>query len=278
MRINSINCCNNYQPTFGINLQSKKLNFRNEDFFINIKGYEKDTNWAKKIIEIADDAVSFFRENFECETILRYITGKVRNANKTSLDTEKAEHSGILRTKRKYWQHGSSWKSGSIITRYDGENSKYKSYEERLDRIIDYPLRNPFHKFMLTRPESVESGQRLLSHCEPRYVNRGLDMVFDLYNDLHNKYKGKEISEPDMQDINEYIAEIRWILAHTTPWERGSDAISNTFIRSIYKSMGIKTSPLKDGVSLDLEAYCTNLNVYMKNFSSYFTHKPYIVE
>ena len=70
---------------------------------------------------------------------------------------------------------------------------------------------------------------------------------------------------------------MRWILAHTTPWERGSDAISNTFIRSIYKAAGIKTHPLKRGVSLDLEAYCTNIDEYKINFANYFTKKPELV-
>ena len=81
-----------------------------------------------------------------------------------------------------------------------------------------------------------------------------------------------------MNDINNSIAEIRWILAHATPWERGSDAISNTFIRAIYKAAGIKAYPLKKGVSLDLEAYCTNLTDYKENFTDYFIKKPHIVE
>ena len=88
----------------------------------------------------------------------------------------------------------------------------------------------------------------------------------------------KEVREEDLTDINSMIAEIRWILAHATPWERGSDAISNTFMRSVYKAAGIKTYPLKKGVSLDLEAYCTELKDYKKNFANYFLRKPEIVD
>ena len=59
---------------------------------------------------------------------------------------------------------------------------------------------------------------------------------------------------------------------------RGSDAISNVFIRAMYKSIGIKSYPLKKGVSLDLEAYCTELEDYKKNFAGYFTKPPKIIE
>ena len=87
----------------------------------------------------------------------------------------------------------------------------------------------------------------------------------------------KEIKEENLSDFNSLIAEIRWILAHSTPWERGSDAISNTFIRSIYKAAGVKAYPLKKGVSLDLEAYCTDLEEYKSKFPQYFAKPPKII-
>ena len=78
--------------------------------------------------------------------------------------------------------------------------------------------------------------------------------------------------------IRFFIAEIRWILAHSTPWLRGSDAISNVFMRAMYKAVGIKTYPLKKGISLDLEAYCTELDEYKKKFPAYFEKPPEIIE
>ena len=80
-----------------------------------------------------------------------------------------------------------------------------------------------------------------------------------------------------MPKINSDIAEIRWIMAHSMPWERGSDAISNVFTRALYKSMGIKSYPIKKDISLDLEAFCTPLNEYKQKFASYFEKEPEIV-
>ena len=54
-----------------------------------------------------------------------------------------------------------------------------------------------------------------------------------------------------MPVINDKVAEMRWILAHATPWERGSDAISNVLMRSILKAFGIKAYSSAKGVSFD---------------------------
>ena len=280
MRINPINniSTTNYSPVFGQNLHSPKLNFKYDDFFVSIKGYGKNVDWAKTIRDTADFAVKLIRENIDFESILRFITAGVKKANNFPTDIDKRVHTGILRTKRKNWTHGSEWNSYNLITPYDQRCKKYRTYADKLDRTVDYPLYNPYRKFKLTRPVNSGNYGKFLDHAEAKYVNRGLDMVSDLYKNLHKKYAEKDITEQDLADINSTIAEIRWILAHATPWERGSDAISNTFMRTIYKALGIKTSPLKRGISLDLEAYCTNLYEYKKNFTSYFNIKPYIVE
>ena len=78
--------------------------------------------------------------------------------------------------------------------------------------------------------------------------------------------------------INSTISEIRWVLAHTTPWLRGSDAISNVFMRAMYKALGIKTFPTKQGVSLDMEAFCTTKEDYIKSFTTYFEKPPVIIK
>ena len=67
-------------------------------------------------------------------------------------------------------------------------------------------------------------------------------------------------------------------MAHSMPWERGSDAISNVFTRSLYKSMGIKTYPLKQGISLDLEAFYTPLDKYKQNFATFFEKAPEVID
>ena len=273
------NIVNNFvysQPAFGINLQSKKLNFQKKDFFVQISGYGTNSEWAKEVKNTADSAVNFMREDLDFESILRYITDGIKRANRFTRELKKRLYTGVLRTKRKDWH--SYDEHEILITPYGKNNSMYKGYKDRFDRTVLYPLKNPYTNLSLTRPQHDFHLGKILSHPDSIYINDSLDLVRDLYKGIHKKYIEKEVVESDLPDINNTIAEIRWILAHATPWKRGSDAISNTFIRSIYKAIGIKTYPLKRGVSLDLEAYCTNLDEYKKNFSSYFSKKPKIID
>ena len=76
--------------------------------------------------------------------------------------------------------------------------------------------------------------------------------------------------------IIESIAEIHWVLAHTMPWGRGSDAIANLFVKSLYESLGIKTYPPREDIAFDLEAFCTELTDYKKIYKNLYSKEPEI--
>ena len=126
----------------------------------------------------------------------------------------------------------------------------------------------------MTRP----TGYQDILHGKSIYINNSLDYVFNLCKKLFPKYIKQDIKPENMDEFNSTVAEIRWVLAHSTPWLRGSDAISNVFMRAIYKAAGIKTYPLAKGVSLDMEAYCTELSEYKKKFPAFFETPPEIIE
>ena len=281
MQIYSINSAGyKYCPVnFGINLQSKKLQFKEDDFYVRIKGYGHHSGWAKKIKETADNAVKFIREKCDFESTLQTITQGVTEANQLPLDIDKRVHTGILRVARDGWRHGSDWGSDGLITRYSTEKkNRYKDYTGRFDYIVKHPLKNPYSDIVLTRPQHNKDRGKLLDHASEKYINNAFKHVNSIYDELYGKYILNEPNRENLDDINSLIAEMRWILAHSTPWERGSDAISNTFIRAVYKAMGIKAYPLKRGISLDLEAYCTNLDEYKNKFADYFTKRPEIID
>ncbi len=280
MRINLQNgyTYNYYTPSFGVNLNSKKLRFKEEDFYVRIKGYGHHSGWAQKVIDTADRAVKFIRDNSGFEEVLKNITAGITEANQLPLDIAKRMHTGILRTARAGWRHGSDWTGYTLITPYGNSKNKYKAYSCRLDNIANNPIVNPYNDIQLSRPKYDDEDKKYIEHASHKYIKNAFKHVKNIYDNLFRKYIKNEVKTDDLSEINSSVAEIRWILAHATPWERGSDAISNTFIRSIYKSIGIKTSPLKKGISLDLEAYCTNLEDYKKNFPEYFVKVPYIVE
>ena len=62
-----------YNPSFQANINSRKLNFSHKDFYINIRGYEKNRAWANDIKNTADTAVNLIRNNTFIENILRFL-------------------------------------------------------------------------------------------------------------------------------------------------------------------------------------------------------------
>jgi hypothetical protein len=257
------------QPSFGINLNSPKLKFKPADFFVKIRGYGTQADWADEIIKTADTATTLIRKNTSAENVLKLITAGVRNANKLTLDLGKRERTGILRTIREGWN---GVEDNEILTAY--EKGRYSKYQERLDATIKKPLNCPLNHMGMSRCTKYQD----ILHGRAKDINFSLNYVFGLSKKIIPKYIKTEATSKDLGEINDAIAEIRWVLAHATPWQRGSDAISNVFMRAIYKAIGVKSFPIKRGISLDLEAYCTELKDYKENFTSYFDKEPVIID
>ena len=81
-------------------MQSPKLKFKEDDFYVRIKGYGHHSGWAKKVRETADNAVAYIRQHFNFEETLKKVTEGITKANQLTLDIDKKEHTGILRIKR----------------------------------------------------------------------------------------------------------------------------------------------------------------------------------
>lgn len=255
------------QPNFGANLNSPKLGLCREDFFIKIKGYGKNEAWADEIIRTTDSAVRMIRKNKTFEHILKVIASGVGDANLLTDDASKRVKTGILRTVRLGWIGLDS----DAYTNY--KNNRYSCYEEKLDNIADKPLRKFDTSIGMSRPNKKD-----IVHGESRLINNALDYVFYLFNCTIPKFINGELTNKNLDEVNNTIAEIRWIMAHATPWLRGSDAISNVLMRAMYKAVGVKVYPPKEGISFDLEAYCTELEDYKKNFPNYFEKPPEVIE
>ncbi len=254
------------------NFSQNVLKFDKADFFVKIRGYGKDKDWAKDIIATADTAVNMIRKNTSVDNILKFISMKVRKANSRFIELAKRTNSGILRCPREGWLNVDN----GLILYTPIKSSRYKVYADRFEKICENPLNNPYKNISLSEIHK-EGNNCVIVHGDSYNVNNALNFVFSKYRELVPKYIDKNFSSEDLNIINSNIAEIRWVLAHSTPWLRGSDSISNVFIRSIYKALGIKTYPLAKNISLDLEAYCTNLTDYKNKFVLYFEKPPEVI-
>ena len=269
----------NNQPAFGVNLSSPKLKLSNKDFYIRIRGYGKNSNWAEEIKKTTNKAVGMIRKNWSIETVLINIAEGVKDANMYVLDSHLRANTGVLRNCRDGWEcvNPENIFNNVIVTPYN--NNKYKSYEKRLDERKSNPINNPFSNIGLARIDfSKIIREKCIYHPSPFYLNDVFSHIEKIYSFIQENFIKKEIKPEEISIANEKIAEIRWVLAHSMPWLRGTDSISNSLMRAIYKAMGVKTYPAAKGVSFDLEAFCTNLEDYKKNFANLFEKPPEVIE
>ena len=266
------------QVSFTSNPNSHILEFLYNDFFVNIEGYGKNTDWAREAKLVADKAVEKIKNTDNADDVLPSIAFGIRGANQYCWGIKKKQHSGLLRTYRRGYGTPGRWLGKELTTPIDG---MYKKYYDKLQMATLLPIKNPYQDISLTKVERDEVFSKLtLTHGDGECINSALDRVGNKYSKLHKKFisKPENVTSETLPEINSDVAEIRWIMAHSMPWERGSDAISNVFTRALYKSMGIKTYPLKEGISLDLEAFCTPLEKYKNNFHTYFEQNPRVIE
>ena len=264
------------RTSFKAKIHSPRLEFSSADFFVNIRGYGKNKEWAKIAKQTADTATCLIRNKCGFDNLMRFIVAGITKANSVVPDISKKEHTGILRTKRESYRYGSDWDGKSLYTNYDFIK-RYKVYEDRFNKTIEQPLENPYPEIELSVPVKM-TYDSCIKHASSKTVNIGLDIVEEKYYQLLAKYKPENVTSRNLKDIINRVAEIRWLMAHITPWERGSDAISNVFMRALFKAFGVKTSPSVKNFSFDLEAYCINVNDYKQKFPEFFSSKVKVIE
>ena len=194
----------------------------------------------------------------------------VNAANRIPFDITKRLYSGVLRTERPDWKCSSF--DREIKTAY--ESGRYSIYRDRLNEVQKKPLKPINEKIGLSVPDKYED----IHHAPACLINNSLDYIFDLYKNKYFKFLKKDVKQKDLKDIIDVVAEIRWVLAHATPWLRGSDAISNVLMRAMFKAVGVKAHPPAKSISYDFEAYCRNLDDYKANFNSFFEKPLEVIE
>ena len=72
---------NSYQDSasFKANLKSPQLRLSQKDFFIKIRGYGRNTEWAREVKATTDVAVEMIREKQDCDNILQFISDRIKD-------------------------------------------------------------------------------------------------------------------------------------------------------------------------------------------------------
>ena len=229
-----------YSPiSFKANPNSPRLRFAAKDFYVNIKGYGKNKEWANVIIETADAASKAINRGENPENVLKSISYGVRNANKFEPSMAKVLNTGILRTERTNWK----CEITKLFTYFGA--GQYKSYFDRLIAMRDKPLATPRSKIAMTRP-LLDTPE--LQHGEPEYINKTLERVFKISHNLFSNFNYNNIKNKDLEKINFNNAEIRWLLAHATPWKLNAWQNEQRHWKYIFTRQALVMNLLENGL------------------------------
>ena len=242
---------------------------------VNEQNYGKNIQWASKMNDISNGAEYLISQGKDFDNVLNYISHEYHAYDEaTTLETNNARRNDRRIASGKY--RGYDEPEQYAITPF----TKDDSYEEYFDRFtrVKSPRKAPYDDIELTQilyNKHVGDGSSgTMYHPANKYVEPGLNHVRERYNELQSLFdkvkNGQKLSKQDINYANEKIAEIYFLMANVMPYERGSNGISDILMRSIYKGLGIEQPALKHGVSLDLEAFCMDLNEYKKKWNSFF--------
>ena len=251
---------------------------------INESKYGKNIQWAHEMNVISEVASSRISAGDDFDEVMEIIADSYSGFDKsTTLDsnmgaTDRRVHSGAYRD-------SSHSPSGCYITPFDDVGS-YEEYYKRFMKSAtlnqeDYvrfrcgePVnkrKSPYDDVRLTQ---ICSEPPTMIHPDKSSVRAGMVHVNEKYDELlplFDKVKrGESLTKDEIKMANQKIAEMYFLMANIMPWERGSNGITDIFMRSVYKSLGIEQPALKHGVSLDLEAFTMDMDEYVKKWDTFF--------
>ena len=262
--------------------QRGKQIFSGNEFFIRMTDYKKNEQWAKEM-ENLTYSVSFAISNgASFETILKYLENGIQFIHKTTPKLN--NYNSPFGEKRKMYHclGLSIGKRGcEYINRYY-EKSKTKNTEfEMLGRTFEMycPKSNQEYKDANVAKIGIISQfspqNKLIGVCQDSVDKYTISNLFFVKKEFE---KLSQIENPTTQDVMRSCAIIQWLIAQETPYKRGSDSVANVLTKAIMHAYNIHISPVKEGISLDFEAFDTDLDDYIKKYPDFFEEKPYKLE
>lgn len=252
----------------------KKERISNDLYFIQMKEYDKDEDWAKKMTFFTYKLSDMVSRNVSFDKILKSTCNEVNEINDKVIGAgvKKIRSSGEFligddneRGSEYYKKYSNQLKINKFLFKLNSDGEyKVKSNSE-------YPQANTVK---ISKPCSDGPFKDLINikyAYSPKNKVQNLDLAKKEYNKL------KSIENPTLDEINRSVATIHWLIAQETPFIRGSDSIANLITKSIYHSYGVHLSPIKSGKSFDFEAFNTNLDKYIKKYPDLFSEKLYFI-
>lgn len=238
--------------------------------FSNEANYGKNIQWAHEINNISESAALRITKGESCEEVLNNIAADYRAYDQAgTLDSNtkpsaRRKESGLPRmAENGGWPYATTPVRNypEYIDRLEAMNNKIRTYKGiELTDIGLSPYNDNTDLYMLhPKRKNIPPAMKEINKC--------YDKLQPLVQKVQN---GGTLTASELEFVDDQMAEMYYLLANVMPWNRGSNGISDIFMRSVYESLGIDRPALKQGVSLDLEAFCCNMNDYKANWNSFF--------
>lgn len=245
----------------------EQLKLKPSDFYIKMRHFGKNENWAERMCQISDYATELIRNGESFDFVLNTIAEEAAEVNfriYDGINQSMAENFGEYRNEK-----------DNISTTFARKRNKYGEYAKKFKKLTKgtsnktYKVTTPkeFPEAPITKLKANTMNGEMI-HPSGKNTFITLHYTKALYDKIKNS-KNKNIIF-----LNENIAKLHWNFAHGMPFKRGSDSIANILVKSIYRANDVKIGGLKDHTSLDLEAFCTNLDEYVEKYPYYYEMTP----
>lgn len=240
---------------------------------VNERNYGKNIQWAHEINNISEAAALRIGNGENFEEVIHNIAADYRAYDvATTLDSNtktnaRREYSGRYRGKDQPQNH--PYGASTPFTK----NGGYSEYYDRFMAQLNKQRTSPYDDVLLTNLGDCDRGTCMLhpvnQTVEPamKHIGQRYKELQPLFNKVHN---GGKLTPAELKLADEKISEMYFLMGNVMPWARGSNGISDIFMRSTYKALGVEQPALRKGVSLDLEAFCMDLNEYKAKWNSFF--------
>ena len=264
----------------------KELNDESKFFArldINEYKYGKNAQWAYEMNRISKTAETRIANGEDFDNVISGIARDYRSYDEAgtlannSVDAiyggDRRVCSGIYRGIK----DPSVSPSGCYVTEFNNKDA-YSEYFDKFSKSAKRTRTAPYDDMRLTTVKMEGENSGNMVHPSKEVVDPAMKHVEERYNDLKPLFEkvqqGKQLTSEEIKFADQKIAESYYIMGNAMPWRRGSNGISDIYMRSCYQALGIEQPALRRGVSLDLESFCTDMDDYSKNWSNFFEERP----
>lgn len=243
---------------------------------VNEKKHGKNIKWAMEMDRIAQITIEQMRDGKDFDAVIDQVAYQYHSYDESvTMDSntdvsDRRKYSGQYRG-YEYQREGAEF---GALTPYDDVDC-YNEYYERFKAISGQRRTYNNGEIQLTEIGVKDDYGDCMLH--PRNDNVEPAMEYIRKNYQHNikpyieKVKnGGTLTEQEINEIHRMIASDYFLMANVMPWGRGSNGICDIYMRSLYRALGIEMPAIKQGVSLDLEAFCQDSEEYVANWLSFF--------